>query len=121
MSRYTNVVYVGRCLILTYIERFFFHNFFLTCSKIEARFTFDCFKYSPCSFQTLRYFFSFCYLVCKLFKGLFQSLDQPINCMNLVFKSCNKHISETSKILTINLYLKPCSIAIYGKFCLYCL
>ena len=41
--------------------------------------------------------------------------------MSWVFESCNKHISDMSRSLSINFYLRPCSIAIYGKFCLYCL
>ena len=32
-----------------------------------------------------------------------------------------KHISKMSRNVSINLYLRPCSIAIYGKFYLYCL
>ena len=32
-----------------------------------------------------------------------------------------EHTSEMSRNVSINLYLRPCSIAIYGKFYLYCL
>ena len=64
--RYTNIVYIGRYLVLTYIERFFstvwcffsyicwsvnciswvskFNNFFLTCTETEARFIFEGFN-----------------------------------------------------------------------------
>ena len=63
MSRYTNIVYIGRYLVLTYIERFIstvccffnficwsvnsmsrvskFNNFFLTFTETEARFIFE--------------------------------------------------------------------------------
>ena len=66
MSRYTNIVYIGRYLVLTYIERFAttvccffsyicwsvncmswvskFNNFFLTCTETEARFIFQGFN-----------------------------------------------------------------------------
>ena len=66
MSRYTNIVYIGRYLVLTYIERFIstvccffsyicwsinctswvskFNNFFLTCRETEARFIFESFN-----------------------------------------------------------------------------
>ena len=32
-----------------------------------------------------------------------------------------EHTSEMSRNISINLYLRPCGIAIYGKFYLYCL
>ena len=32
-----------------------------------------------------------------------------------------EHASEMSRNVSINLYLRPCSIAIYEKFYLYCL
>ena len=113
MSRYTNIVYIGRYLVLTYIERFIstvccffsyicwsvncmswvskFNNFFLTCRETEARFIFE-------GFNIVLYgkfisdspiLFLFFYLVCKLFKGLFQSLCQSVNCMSWVFESWN--------------------------------
>ena len=66
MSRYTNIVYIGRYLVLTYIERFIstvccffsyicwsvncmswvskFNNFFLICTETEARFIFEGFN-----------------------------------------------------------------------------
>ena len=66
MSRYTNIVYIGRYLVLTYIEIFIstvccffshicwsvncmswvskFNNFFLTCTETEARFIFEGFN-----------------------------------------------------------------------------
>ena len=68
-----------------------FNNFFLTCTETEARFIFEGFNIvlygrfisdSPILF----YFF---YLVCKLCKGLFQSLCQSVNCMSWVFESWN--------------------------------
>ena len=39
------------------------------------------------SFLTLQYFFCFFYLVCKLFKGLFQPLCQSVNFISWVFES----------------------------------
>ena len=67
MSRNTNIVYIGKYLALTYIERFIsticcffsyicwsvncmswvskFSNFFLTCREIEARFIFEGFNF----------------------------------------------------------------------------
>ena len=66
ISRYTNIVDIGRYFVLTYIERFIltvccffsyicwsvncmswfskFNNFFLTCTEIEARFIFEGFN-----------------------------------------------------------------------------
>ena len=66
VSRHTDIVYIGRYLVLTFIERFFstvccffsyicwsvncmswasrFHNFFLTCAETEARFIFEDFN-----------------------------------------------------------------------------
>ena len=66
MSRYTNIVYIRRYLVLTYIQRFIstvccffsyicwsvncmswvskFNNFFLTCTETEARFIFEGFN-----------------------------------------------------------------------------
>ena len=113
MPRYTNIVYIGRYLVLTYIERFIstvccffscicwsvncmswvskFNNSFLTCTETEAKFMFEGFnivlygKFISNS-PTLFLFF---YLVCKLFKGLFQSLCQSVNCMSWVFESWN--------------------------------
>ena len=112
MSRYTNIVYIGRYLVLTYIERFIstvccffsyicwsvncmswvskFNNFFLTCTETEARFIFEGFNivlYGKFISDSLQYFFSFFDLVCKLFKGLFQSFCQSVNCMIWVFES----------------------------------
>ena len=113
MSRYTNIVYIGRYLVLTYIERFIstvccffsyicwsvncmswvskFNNFFLTCTETEARFIFEGFNivlYGKFIYDS-RILFLFFYLVCKLCKGLFQSLCQSVNCMSWVFKSWN--------------------------------
>ena len=112
MSRYTNIVYIGRYLVLTYIERFIstvccffsyicwsvncmswvskFNNFFLTCRETEARFIFE-------GFNIVLY-------------GKFIS-DFWIMA----------HTLEMSRNVSINLYLRPCGIAIYGKFYLYCL
>ena len=113
MSRYTNIVNIGRYLVLTYIETFIstvccffsyicwsvnfiswvskFNNFFLTCTETDARFIFEGFNivFMENSSLTHWYFFCIFYLVCKLFKGLSQSLCQSVNCMSWVFKSWN--------------------------------
>ena len=113
MSRYTNIVYIGRYLVLRYKERFIstffwffsyicwsvnciswvskFNNFFLTCRETEARFIFEGFNivlYGKFIYDS-RILFLFFYLVCKLCKGLFQSLCQSVNCMSWVFESWN--------------------------------
>ena len=137
MSRYTKIVYIGRYLALKYIERListtccFFgdirwsvkctnwvsklNNFFLTFKETAARFLFEGFNIIPygksISDSPIRFFFFF-YLVCELFKGLLQSLFQPVDCMRCT--------SEMSRNISINLYLRR-GIAIYGKFYLYCL
>ena len=109
-----NIVYIGRYLVLTFIERFIstvccffsyiywsvncmsrvsiFNSFFLTCTDTEARFIFEGFTivlYGKFISDSLILFFTFFYLVCKLFKGLFQPLFQLVNCMIWVFESYN--------------------------------
>ena len=102
-----------KVLVMTYIKRFIstvccffsyicwsvnclswvskFNNFFLTCRETEVRFIFE-------GFNIVLYgkfisdspiLFLFFYLVCKLCKGLFQSLCQSVNCMSWVFESWN--------------------------------
>ena len=111
MSTYTNMVYIGRYLVLTYIEEFistvccFFSyicwsvncmswvsklsNCFQTCRETEARFIFEILilSFMESSFLTPPYIFCFFYLVCNLFKGLFQTLWQSFNCIIWVFES----------------------------------
>ena len=118
MSRYTNNVYIGRYLVLTYIERFFstvccffcyicwsvncmswvskLNNFFLTYTETEARFIFEGFDIA----------LSVTLSVSKLYELSLWIIE---------------HTSEMSCNVSINLYLRPCCIAIYGKFYLYCL
>ena len=111
MSRYTNIVYIGRYLVLTYIERFIstvccffsyicwpancmslvskFHSFFLTCRETETRFIFEGFNialYGKFISDSVIHFLLF-YLVCKLFKELIQPLCQSVNCISCVFES----------------------------------
>ena len=106
MSRYTNIVHIGRYLVLTDIERFI--------STVCCFFSYICWSvncmsesvnstilfrhvqkprqnlylwdlilsFMESSFLTPRYFFCFLCLVCKLFQGLFQSLCQSVNCMS---------------------------------------
>ena len=84
MSRYTNIVYIGRYLVLRYIERFIltvcwffsfyiwsvncmtwvskFNYFFLTCTEMETRFIFDGFNivlYGKCISGSLILFLLF--------------------------------------------------------------
>ena len=76
VPRYTNIVYIGVYLVLTYIEKLFstacyflihfylsvncmnrvikFHKFCLTCSEIEARFIFKDFQY--CHLWNIQFF-----------------------------------------------------------------
>ena len=113
MSRYTNIVYIGRYLVLTYIEIFIstvccffshicwsvncmswvskFNNFFLTCTETEARFIFKDFNivlYEKFISDSPK-LFSFSLSACKSFKGLFQPLSQSVNCMSWIFESWN--------------------------------
>ena len=119
MSRYTDIVYIGRYLVLT-LERFIstvccffsyiywsvncmsrvsiFKKNFLTCTDTEARFIFEGFitaVYGKFISDSPIIFFTFFYLVCKLFKGLFQPLCQLVNCMIWVFKFNNFFLSCT--------------------------
>ena len=111
MSRYRNIVFIWRYLILTYIERFistvcwFFsyicwsvnsmslvskvNNIFLTCWETEARFTFEGFNIVLYGkfISDSAILFCFFNLVCKLFKGLFQPLCQSVNFISWVFES----------------------------------
>ena len=66
-----------------------FNIFFLACTETEARFIFEGFNIVLYRkfISDSRYFFCFLYLVCKLFKGLFQLLCQSVNCMIWVFES----------------------------------
>ena len=111
ISRYINIVYIGRYLVLTYIKIFFstvccffsytcwwvncmswvcnFNNFFLTCRETEARFIFEGFNIvlygkfiSDSPILSLLF-----YLVCKVFKGLFQLLCQSVSFITWVFES----------------------------------
>ena len=114
MSRYTNIAYIGRYLILTYIERFVwtvccFFSYICwsaNCMSWVSNFIILFFWHVPklmqglylsalilffmeSLFLTPQYFFCFLYLVCKLFKGPFQSLCQSVNCMIWVFELWN--------------------------------
>ena len=114
MSRYTYIVYIGKYLVLTYIERFistvccFFTyicwsiNCISWVSKFNIFFFWHVrklrqdlhlraliFSFMESLFLTPWYFFCFLYLVYKLFQGLFQSLCQSVNYMSWVFESWN--------------------------------
>ena len=109
VSRYINIVYMGRFFVLTYIERLFstvccffsyiswsvnckswvskFHHFFLGCLETKARFIFEGFKHCllwKVHFQLSSIFFSSFHLVCKLSKGFFRLLFQSVNSMRWV-------------------------------------
>ena len=137
MSRYTNIVYIGRYLVLTYIERFFstvccffsyicwsvncmswvskFSNFFWHIRKLRQ----DLYSralilsFMENSFLMPRYFFCFFIWFVNCLRYFFSHYELSLWIM--------EHISEMSRNVSINLYLRPCTIAIYGKFCLYCL
>ena len=113
MSRYTNIFYIGRYLVLTYIERFISAVYFffghicwsVNCMSWVCKFNIFLWhvrklrqdlhlralilSFMESSFLTPWYFFCFFYRVCKLFKGLFQSFSQSVNCMNWVFELWN--------------------------------
>ena len=93
-----------------------FNNFLLPCSETEARFIFEGFNivlYGKFVSDSPALFLLFFYLVCILFEGLFQPLCQSV-LVESVLVDMYSNVSD-------NLYLRPCSIAIYGKSCLYCL
>ena len=144
MSRYTNIVYIGRYLVLTYKERFIstvccffsyicwsvncmswvrkFNNFFLTCTETEARFIFEGFnivlygKFISDSLILFSLFLSGLWIVQETF-----SATLSVSKLYELSLWIIEHTSEMSRNVSINLYLRPCSIAIYGKFYLYCL
>ena len=62
---------------------------FRHAGKLRQDFFFRVFiwPYMESSFLTPWYFFCFFYLACKLFKGLFQSHCQSVNCISWVFES----------------------------------
>ena len=138
MSRYRNIVYIGRYLVLTYIERFIsivccffsyicwsvncmswvskFNNFFLTCTENKARFIFE-------GFNILRYgkFISESLIIFLIFLSglLYFSVTLSVNKLYKWSLWIIEHTWEMSRNVSIDLYLRPCSIAIYGKFYLY--
>ena len=70
------------------------------------------------SLPTLQYSFRVFHLVCKLFKGFF-SAALSVSKLYELSLWIKEHTSEMSSNISINLYLRPCSIAIYGKFYLF--
>ena len=119
----THVVYIRTYLVPAYIERLFsivccffryifwsanyiswiskFHNFFLTCSETEARFTFGVLQVLPFMeklFQTFQYRFSFLHLVCKLFKGDFQPLFWSVKCISWVSEFFNIFLGDVQML-----------------------
>ena len=140
-ERYTSIVYIGRYLVLIYMERFFstvccifsyicwsvsyiswvskFNNFFLTCTETEGRFIFQGFNIvlyrKFISNSSIPFWLCFIWSV-NCSRDFLETLCQSVNCMSSVYED----ISEMSSNVSINLYLRPCSIAIYVKFYLYC-
>ena len=138
LSRYTHTVYVERYLVLTYIEKIFstvccFFSYIcwsVDCmswvskfiTETEARFLFQGLKYCTLWKVDLQYSYTF---------FAFLSGLQIVQGTFLAFFSVSKlyelrlwiieHILEMSSDVSINLYLRPCTIAIFGKFYLYCL
>ena len=145
VSRNTNIVYIGRCLVLTYIERFvstvccFFsyiswsvncisglsklNNVFLTCTGTEARFIFESFifaLYGKVISNSPILFLLFYIWSVNCSSGFFRAILSVSKLYELSLWII-EHISEISSNVRNNLYLRPCNIAIYGKFYLYCL
>ena len=95
-----------------------FHYFFLTCSETEARCIFKGFWYChlwKVQYQFSNIFLALFHLVCQLLKSLFS----PFLFVSKLYELSVwiiEHILEMSRNISINLYLRPFSIAIYGKF-----
>ena len=126
MSRYTNIVCIGRYLVLTYTERFIaivccflsyicwsvnciswvskFHNSFLTCTEIETSLYFRTLiiSFMESSFPTLRNFFHFFYLVHKLFSQF--SAHLSVSKLYQLSFWIIEPVLEISSSLSINLY-----------------
>ena len=135
MSRYTNIVYIGRYLVLTYIERFistvccFFSyiswsvdNFFWHAGKLRQDLYLRALILSSMesSFLTLQHFFCFFYLVCILFKGLFQPLCQSVNCISWVFEPLN--IPWTCPVTSALIYIWDLVVLLFmeSSICIVC-
>ena len=75
---------------MTWVSKF--KNVFLTCIETEARFIYEgkiyIVLYGKFISDSVILFLLF-YLVCKLFKGFFQSFCQSVNCISWVFESQN--------------------------------
>ena len=110
MSRYTNIVYWKVFSTNIYRKIYFksllvfryicwlvncmswvskLNNFFWYAGKLRLDLYLRALilPFMESSFLTLQYFFCFFYLVCKLFKGLFQPLCQSVNFISWVFES----------------------------------
>ena len=143
VSRYTNIVYTARYLVLIYRKTFFnslllfsyvcwsvncmswiskFNNFFLKCTETEARFIFEGFKHCPLWKVYFQYFYTFLVFLSglQIVQGSF-STALSVSKLYALGLWIIEHISEVSKNVSINSYLRPYSIAIHGKFYLYCL
>ena len=148
VSRYTNIVYIGKyiriMLVLTYVERLFsavccffssicqsencmswvskFYNFFLTCSEADKRFIFEGLKYCPLWKVHLQHSVTFiAFYIWSVNCSRDFSVAWLVSNLFELSLSVMSHISEIFTSLNINSYLRPCNIATYGKFHWYCL
>ena len=145
--RNLNIVYIGRYLVLTYIERCFspvcchfsyicwsanclswvgkFQNFFLTWMETERRIIFEGFNYCPLwklNFQLSDTFLAFFVWALNCSRHFLVALT--VNKLYKLNLWIIEHMPEMSRSVSINLYSRPWSIAIYGKYyllsiCLY--
>ena len=96
-----------------------FNNFFLTCTDTEARFIFEGFNivlYGK--FLIPRYIFFFIWSI-NCIRNF--SLTLPVSKLYELSLWIMEHTSEMLRNVSINLYLRPCGIAIYGQFYMYSL
>ena len=98
------------------------NNFFLTCMETEARFIFDGFNivlYGKfISDSLILFLFLFIWSV-NCWRDFFSHF--VISKLYELKLWIIEHTSEISCNVSINLYWRPCGIAIHGKFYLYCL
>ena len=144
MSKYTNIVYIGRYLVLTYIEIFIStvcYIFSLICWSV------NCMGWvvnSTIFFWNARKLRQDLYwralILCNLWKVHFWHSDTFfafLSSLKIVQETFSatvsvsklyglslwiiEHTSEMSSNIKIDLYLRPCRIASYEKIYLYCL
>ena len=142
VSRYKNVVYIGVYLVLTYKKRVFSTVYYSLSYFIGHQITwvesvnsivfywhaqrlrqgvylsdFSIVIYGKFNSNFAVLILAFFHLICKLLKSLFS----PFLLVSKLYKLSLwviELILEMSRNVSVNLYLRPFSIAIYGKFCL---